>query len=33
MLETERFCSPMHSAVAGFDASDAVDCWDTTNRQ
>ena len=32
-IETEWFCSPDQVAQPGFDASDAIDFWDTTNRQ
>lgn len=32
-IETEWFCSPAQVARKGFDASDAIEFWDTTNRQ
>ncbi len=32
-IETEWFFSPDQVAQPGFDAADAVDFWDTTNRQ
>lgn len=32
-IETEWFCSPEQKSEPGFDASDAIEFWDTTNRQ
>lgn len=32
-IETEWFCSPEQVATQGFNASDAIEFWDTTNKQ
>ena len=32
-IESEWFCLPEQVSASGFDASDAVEFWDTTNRQ
>lgn len=32
-IETEWFCSPQQVAEKGFDATDAIEFWDTTNKQ
>lgn len=32
-IESDWFCSPDQASTPGFDASDAVDFWDVTNRQ